>query len=239
MGADFGQLAVLQHQRAPRMLQNGRNIRGHKVLAVTESEHQRRRGFGRDQLVRLGLGYYDDRKRSPQRGDRRTHCRRQRFFFLEPLLDQMGNQLGIGFGFELVAVLEKHLAQSDVVFDDAVMYHCDWSGLVWMRVGFRRAAVCRPSCMADTDMPGNRRFFQHPAEIIELAYRAANLEPAIAGQRRDSGGVVTAVFKPPQTPNQYRRGFALADVSDYSAHRLRLLGKNETLRTLTLTLSRN
>ncbi len=52
LGADLGQFAVLQHDRAARVLQQRRDIRGDEILAITESDYQGRGGFRRDQLPR-------------------------------------------------------------------------------------------------------------------------------------------------------------------------------------------
>ena len=217
--AKLGDLAVFKHERAPRMFQNRRNIRGNEILAVAQSNHQRSGRLGGDQLARLGFGKHHDRKRAAQLADHRAHRLDQRNFFAQPLFDQMGDQLGVGFGFELVTASDEHLTQLDVVFDNPVVDHGDRTGLMRMRVGFRRAAVRRPSRMAHPDMAVERVFIEQLAQIVELADRAADLEPRAAGQSRNPSRVITAILKPLQPAEQYRSRLARTDITHDSAHR--------------------
>src|ERR1700737_3036548 len=114
--------------------------------------------------------------------------------------------------------LDQRAAQLDVVFDYPVMDYRDRTRLVRMCVFFGRAAMRRPSRMADSDISGERRFFQVPPQIVEFPYRPADLELAVYRERRDSRRIVTAILESLETTEQDRRGFAGADVSDYSAH---------------------
>ena len=97
-GGDLGQLAILQHQRAARVLENRGNIRRDEVLALAEAEHQRRRGLGGDQLAGLGFRQHDDRERTADSQDRLAHRLGQTEPAFELLLDQMRDQFGVGFG---------------------------------------------------------------------------------------------------------------------------------------------
>src|SRR5712692_2700554 len=117
-----------------------------------------------------------------------------------------------------MAALDQRAAQLDVIFDYPVMDYRDGTGLVRMRVFFGRTAMRRPSRMADPNFSRERRFFQVPPQIVEFPYRPADLELAVHCERRDSRRIVAAVFEPLETTEQDRRGFAGADVSDYSAH---------------------
>src|SRR5713226_4170279 len=98
------------------------------------------------------------------------------------------------------------------------MDYRDGTGLVRMRVFLGGAPVRGPSRVADSNFSRERRFFQVPPQIVEFSHRPADLELAVGGERRDSRRIVAAVFEPLETAEQDRRGFAGADVSDYSAH---------------------
>ena len=67
------------------------------------------------------------------------------------LLDQVGDDFGVGLGGELVAFLDELLLQGEVVFDDAVVHDDDLAGAVAMgvRVLFGGAAVGGPAGVTD------------------------------------------------------------------------------------------
>ena len=152
-GAELGQLAVLQHERAARMLEDRRNIGGDEILAVAQAEHQRRRGLGRDQLVGLGLGQHHDRERAAQ-----LAAPSARTASVSPQASACSRS-SIRCEISSVSVSELSLwprpsqrgAQLDVVLDDTVMDDRDRARLVRMGIALRGTAVRRPSRMADSD----------------------------------------------------------------------------------------
>ena len=175
-GGDLGKLAVFEHDRAARVFENRGNIRSDEVLAVTQPQDQRRRGFGGDQLVGFGFRQHDDRERTAQPQDGFAHGLGQPAPAFELFLDQVRDQLGVGFGAELVAASEQFGAQLDEVLDDAVVDDGDRAGFVRMRIFLRRAAVSRPSRVPDSDMAVDGRVGQQMAQVVELAFGAANFE---------------------------------------------------------------
>lgn len=88
----------------------------------------------------------------------------------------MRDQLGVGFGAELVAAREQLGAEIDEVLDDAVVNYRDRAGLVRMRVFLGRAAVRRPSRVPDSDAALKGRVGQQVAQVLELALGAPNFE---------------------------------------------------------------
>ena len=158
------------------MFENRGNIRSDKVLAVAQPQHQRRRGLGGDQLVGFGFRQHDDRERTAQPQDGFAHGLVQPAAAFELFLDQMRDQLGVGFGAELVAASEQFGAQLDEVLDDAVVDDGDRAGFVGMRVFLRRAPVSRPSRVPDSDMASQRGVGQQMAQVFQLALGAANFE---------------------------------------------------------------
>ena len=69
------------------------------------------------------------------------------------LLDEVGDDFGVGFGDELVALGGEFALEVEVVFDDAVVDDDDAAGAVAMGVGvlFGGAAVGGPAGVADAE----------------------------------------------------------------------------------------
>ena len=75
-----------------------------------------------------------------------------------------------------MAASEQFGAQLDEVLDDTVVDDGDRPGFVRMRIFLGRAAVSRPSRVPDSDMPVDGRVGQQTAQVVELAFGAANFE---------------------------------------------------------------
>ena len=201
------------------MLENRGDIGGDEILAVTEAEDERGRGFGGNESAGLGLGQHDNRKRTAQLTHYCAHGVGQTRAGFELLLDQVRNEFGIGFGTELVVALEQGGAQVEVILDDAVVDDGDGAGLMRMGVALGRTAVRGPSRMADADATGDRRLIDQMAQVAELADGAPNFHAAGRGERRDTGRIVAAIFEAAEASEQNWRRFARAHITDYSAHR--------------------
>src|SRR6266849_2919538 len=116
-------------------------------------------------------------------------------------MNQVGDDFGIGFGHELVALGAQALAHLFVVLDDAVVHHRHTAGNVRMRVLLRRHAVGGPARMRDPDVPGEGpRARRHSVED------------------RDPGGVVAAILEPLQPLDEDGNDVTLGYRPDYSAH---------------------
>ena len=129
----------------------------------------------------------------------------------------MRHHLGIGIGGEFLAERTEFLAQFLEILDDAVVDDGDLVGRMRVRVVLGRPPMGRPARMADADRAGERLLLQDGAEIAELSFRAAAVDPAIL-QRRDAGGIVAAIFEALQAVEQQGSHFRLADDADDAAH---------------------
>ncbi len=200
------------------MLQNRRDIRGDEVLTVPEAQHERRRGLGSDQSIRLRFRQHDQGKRSTQFSDHRADGFEQMRRAPQTLFHQMRDQLGIRLRLELMPPLEQTFAQLDVILDNAIVNHRHRTGLMGMGVGLRGTTVRSPSGVADADVAAQRHFVKKSAQIVELADRAANRHVFARGERRDAGRIVAAILQPLESMQKDWRGIARSHVADYSAH---------------------
>jgi hypothetical protein len=136
-----------------------------------------------------------ERERAAQFRQRRPHRLDRLDALLQQIVDQVQNDLGIGFGLEHRPLLLERLAQFAKILDDAVMNHGDTIGGVRMRVVLGRLAVGGPAGVADPGVALERFGIEPLFEVLQLALGAAAREAA-AFQRGDAGGIIPAIFKP-------------------------------------------
>ena len=137
------------------------------------------------------------------------------------LLDEVGDDFGVGFGDELVALRGEFALEVEVVFDDAVVDDDDAAGAVAVGVGvlFGGAAVGGPAGVADAEGAVEGMVAQDFFEIAELAGGAADFEESGVGAADgDAGRVVAAVFEAAQALDDDGDDFLTADVANNSAH---------------------
>jgi hypothetical protein len=147
--AERDDLALIDEDHLPRLLEDRGDVRGDEALVVAEADDQRRRILRRDQLVRRLVVHDDDRVRPLDLQQRPAHRLGQIAGAGELLRDQVGEDLGVGLRGELGARGLEPRPQLQVVLDDAVVDDADRPDLVGMRVDVRRPAVGGPPRMAD------------------------------------------------------------------------------------------
>src|SRR5262245_15053872 len=136
---------------------------------------------------------------------------------LHLLRHQVGDHLGVGLGAELGTLLLELVAQLAEILDDSVVHDCKAVGGVRMRVALGRLAVRRPAGVADAADARERLALEPRLEIAQLALGAAAGE-LTAFQRRNAGGIITAVFKPLERIDQRTGDRLTSQNADYSAH---------------------
>ena len=116
------------------------------------------------------------------------------------LLDELGDDLGVGFSDEFVTLGGEFALEFEVVFHDAVVDYDDAAGAiaVGVRVLFRGAAVSGPAGVADAVGALKRVLAQHLFKVGQFAWGAADLERG-AGRTADSDTrrFGSAVFEAP------------------------------------------
>ena len=139
----------------------------------------------------------------------------------EILLHQMGDDLGIGFGAELVAFFDELALQGEIVLDNAVMHDHDAAGAVAMGMSilFAGAAVRGPAGVANAIGAVEGLCADDFLQVPQLAFRAADLESVAVAGYGDSGGIVSAIFQPSQAINDDRDDLLFANVADDATHK--------------------
>ena len=144
--------------------------------------------------------------------------------------DQVGDDLGVGFRAELLAVGLEAPAQLGVVLDDPVEDDVDPVGAVAVRVGvlLGDATVRRPARVGDTG--GGRRggdgdaasvlvaVLDRGAQVDEVADRTNAVDLAVL-DHRDPGRVIAAVLELLESGDQQVATRPPPDISDDSTHR--------------------
>ena len=116
-------------------------------------------------------------------------------------VNQVGDNLGVGVADDGEAARLELASQLQVVFDDAVVHDRDRAGDVWVCVDLRRAAVCCPSGVPDSDGARKALLRECFLEVAELADRPDDLDAVVCmnGQARR---IVASVFQSPKPVEQ-------------------------------------
>ena len=138
----------------------------------------------------------------------------------------MGDDLGVGFGLEDVALGDEGVLEREIVFDDAVVDDDEGARAVAVGGGvfFGGAAVSGPAGVADAEGAVDGRVVDDGFEVAELAGGAAEFEAGGASGYGDAGGVVTAVLEAAKTFNDDGDDRLRTNVSNDSTHGLSLDG---------------
>ena len=219
VAGDDGHVPVFQNHDVARLAHERRDVGGDEGLSLAESDHERGAAAAdRHQLIRRVLGNADERVRALEPLARQAHGLGQA---VGPVvLDEVGDDLGVGLGAEVMALGGERLAQLAVVVDDPVVDDGEARPAVHvrMRVGVAGAPVGGPSRVRDPHGPPRVPAAGHERlERGDLSDRLAHVEarPVDGG---DPGGVVPPVFEAAKGGEQEGHGLALTDVSDDATH---------------------
>ena len=137
-----------------------RDVGGEERLALADPHHQRRVAARAHDHVRLVRVDRDQGERALQTAAHQPHGLGEVAAGGELLGEQMGDDLGVRLGGQVVAALGQFGAEGGEVLDDAVVDDGDPARVVEMRmrVGVGRPAVGGPAGVADPVVPaGNGR----------------------------------------------------------------------------------
>ena len=123
---------------------------------------------------------------------------------LEFILNDVGDDFGVGFRLEDVALGDERVLEREVVLDDAVVHDDERSGAVAVR-GWAFSSVGRPWVAQRVwpmpKVPWMGDFSMTASRLRSLPGRAAEFELGRAAADGDAGGVVAAVFEAAKTFN--------------------------------------
>ena len=226
---DFGAIAVLEIDHAPRDLDERRGVRGGEVLAFAQAEEQGRAVARDHEPRRIGFVDHRDGVDADQLGDACAHRVEKRAPLLQMGVHEVSDDLGVGVRDEHIALRAQLRAQLVVIFDDAVVHDRYPVRDVRMGVLLRRHAVRRPAGVRDADVSGEALRAGELFQLGDAARRAHAPQPRVRAARRlavehrDPGGIVAAIFEPLQPLDEDRNDVALGDRADYPAHVLNSL----------------
>ncbi len=193
-----GELAVGEEVDVAGVVEDSGDVGGEEELAFADADDGGRTHAGGDELVGVVGGEDADGEGSGEAVDGLAdgffecwpHGRYafgvgvlgQLFKLFELLLDEVGDDLGVGLGDELVALGGELFLEGEVVFDDAVVDDDEGAGAVAVGVGvlFGGAAVGGPAGVADAEGAVEGVVGDDGLEVAELAGGAAELEYAVA-----------------------------------------------------------
>ena len=149
--AHLGHLAVIQEEHAAGVIEQGRNIGGHKAFSFSEPDHNRRGIFGRQERPRVSLAQGNQGERTgkmPQGGPGRLS---EGAALLQVLVDQVGNDFSIRLRTERPSFIHELVAQGEIVLDNAIVddHHIAGAVRVGVLLGWR--AVGRPAGVANAN----------------------------------------------------------------------------------------
>ena len=192
--ADSGQIAVAQINDVPRVSQDCRDVRGNKGLSIADADDHRRALAGGDQRGGVMQGEHHQSVEAGHFADGLADG------FLQAALvvffDQVGDDLGVGLRDESMSIGGQGFLEGQVVFDDPVVDHHEFSPAVAMGVGvlFRRPAVGCPAGVAYTDGSFTRVVPDGLFKVADLARSPADMQ-TVAPDDRDSSRIVPSVLQ--------------------------------------------
>ena len=231
LGADRDDLAVLDLHHGPGLAQEGGDRRGEEGLPLADADHERAFLARGDERLRVLDVHRYERVVAADLAE--SGADRGRQVAVVVALDQVGDDLGVGLGAELVTLGDQLAAELGVVLDDPVEHDVDVAVLVAVGVGVLLGdpSVGGPAGVREADRrlrlgDGDGALvtaaLDRGAKVREVADRAHGID-SLAFEQGEARGVVSTVFELLEPGDQKIATGPLAHVSDDAAHRKRRL----------------
>ena len=219
MRTDHGQVAVSEKAVAPRYRKQCGNIRRNVILRLAQSHHHRGAAVRRNNGIRFCGRQNDHGVTAPQSGKRVPGCYFEILAGAQSGCDEMGDAFRIRIAGEGHAGGGELILDGLVVFHDAVVHNRHLvAGKQRMGIAFVGGAVRCPAGVGNAQCAVHRFLLKIFGQPGHEAGPAKPPQTAVSRQQRHAGGVVAAVFQPPQTFQQQGPNIALRCDSNDSAH---------------------
>ena len=223
VAGDFGGVAFFEEDDFARCADDRGHVGGDEVLALAEADQQRAAHARGHHGRRIAPVDHRQRVRAVQFLHRLLQRTQQVQTLRAVMVDQVGDDFGVGLRGELVAQRTQAFALRLVVLDDAVVHQRQFAVTdVRMRVVFGDAAMRGPARVADAE-GGVEAFGQRGGFHLGDAAGATHAAHRFAIDHRDAGRIVAAVFQPLQAIDQQRDHVTVGDGADDSTHAWQLL----------------
>ena len=223
-----GHVTIGEKDHVAGVVEDAGDVRGDEGLALADADDDGRAGAGGDDFVWLECGENAEGEGAGESLDSATKGFFKQdgltrgFRVLLDLLDEVGDNFGVGFRDEDVALVDEFAFQVEVVFNDSIVDYDDAACAVAMGVGvfFGGAAVGGPAGVADAVGAVEGMVAEDVLEIDELAGSAADFKGFVSGAADgDTGRIVAAILETPQTFNDDGNYCFWTYIADDSAHR--------------------
>ena len=137
---------------------------------------------------------------------------------LELMVEQVGDDFGVGVRGKHIAQALELFAQHFVVLDDAVVHHRNITGEVWVCIAFARRTVGRPAGVGDAQAASQGLTGQRLLQFADLARATHALKLACVAENRHAGTVVATVFEALEAFEQNGGNVSFSDCAYNSTH---------------------
>ncbi len=171
--------------------------------------------------VGRGAGDDADGVGAPELAERLLHRVIESTELLQVMLDQVGQDFGVGLRAKRVALGGEPLLDLEIVFEDPVVHDDEATRAVRVGVGVFLGGppVRRPPRVADADGAGDGTVTQGGLEGLEAAGSAPDLQLPFTAEDGHARGVVSPVFEPLEPLEDDPDRALVTDVPDDPAHR--------------------
>ncbi len=216
--ADVGDIAFFQVHEAVGDLAQGQLVGGEEVFPQAEADHQRAATARSNHAVGLAGADHGQAIGAVQFLDGGLESNRQVAEVLELVVQQVGDDFGVGVRGEHIAQALELFAQHFVVFDDAVVHHCQVTGEVRVGIALARRPMGGPAGVSNAETADQRLAEQRLLQLSDLARATHPLKLAGVGENRHTGAVVAAIFQALEAFEQDGGDVAFSDCAYNSTH---------------------
>ena len=216
LGRHDSQVAFFQHAVIPGVLEQGRDIRGHKVFALAPAHDEGALFFHGEDGVREILEQHGQRIAAPHHAQRLVQGLQR--LAMVAAVNEFDQYLGVRLTLKRVPPGGQPLLESTVIFNDAIVDDAHPRGRVRVAVHIAGFPVGRPPGVPDAAGALREGLYgQFLAQGIQPALALDNADAALLGQCH-TRRIIPAVLQFLQTIQQHILCAALSNITYDAAH---------------------